>query len=128
MHSLTKLLEEWVELILPLRPRGPKQVVGKMQEKYFPDIKLASFISKQHYVKDFETITPINLQLDKAATIEASRLEEQQERNRQILYRIIDVVLAKTGHPLRGHRENSDSQNRGFFFKSRIFWHNMILF
>ena len=67
--------------------------------------------------KDFETITPIHHQLDKAATVEASRLKEQQERNRQILYRIIDViiVLAKTGHPLRGHREGSDSHNRGLF-------------
>ena len=83
----------------------------------------ASFIHKQAALrqKDFETITPINLQLDKAAAIEASdsRLKEQQERNRQILYRIIDVVvvLAKTGHPLRGHRENSDSQNRVLFLE-----------
>ena len=79
----------------------------------------ASFVHKQAALcqKDFETITPINLQLDKAAAIEASRLKEQQERNRQILYRIIDVVLllAKTGHPLRGHRENSDSKSRPFF-------------
>ena len=69
--------------------------------------------------KDFETITPINLQLDKAAAVEACRLKEQQERNRQILYRIIDVVvvLAKTGHPLRGHREGSDSHNRGLFLE-----------
>ena len=51
----------------------------------------ASFVHKQAELcqKDFETMTPINLQLDKAATVEASRLKEQQERNRQILYRII---------------------------------------
>ena len=81
----------------------------------------ASSVHKQAALcqKDFETITPIHLQLDKAAAIEASRLKEQQERNRQILYRIIDVVvvLAKTGHPLRGHRESSDSQNRGLFLE-----------
>ena len=35
--------------------------------------------------KDFETITPINHQLDRVAAVEASRLKEQQERNRQIL-------------------------------------------
>jgi len=35
------------------------------------------------------------------------------------LYRIIDVVLllAKTGHPLRGHREHSESTNRGLLLE-----------
>ena len=44
----------------------------------------------------------MNLQLDKAAAENASRVKRQQERNRQILYRIIDVVvlLAWTGHPV----------------------------
>lgn len=81
----------------------------------------ASAIHKQAVLcqKDFETVTPISLQLDKAAADEASRLKQQQERNRQILYRIINVVivLAKTGHPLRGHREGSDSHNRGLFLE-----------
>ena len=81
----------------------------------------ASAIHKQAVLcrKDFETVTPISLQLDKVAADEASRLKQQQERNRQILYRIIDVVivLAKTGHPLRGHREGSDSHNRGLFLE-----------
>lgn len=40
----------------------------------------ASSIHKQAALcrKDFETITPISLQLDKAAAVEASRLKEQQ--------------------------------------------------
>ena len=66
--------------------------------------------------KAFETVAPINLQLDKAEAKNASRLKEQ-ERNRLIMYRIIDVLLAKTGHPLRGHHEGSDSRNRGLFLK-----------
>ena len=43
----------------------------------------ASSIYKQTALcrKDFDTITPISLQLDKAAAVEASRLKEQQERN-----------------------------------------------
>ena len=62
----------------------------------------------------------MNLQLDKAAAENASRVKRQQERNRQILYRIIDVVvlLAWTGHPgIRGHREGSDSHNKGLFLE-----------
>ena len=57
--------------------------------------------------------------MDKAAAENVSRLEKQQECNRNILYRIIDVVLllAKTGHPLRGHREHSDSNNKGLFLE-----------
>ena len=49
----------------------------------------ASSVHKQAALcrKDFETIAPINLQLDKA--VEASRFKEQQEKSRQILYRII---------------------------------------
>ena len=45
-----------------------------------------------------------------------------QERNRQILYRIIDVVklLAKTGHPFHGHREGSESLNKGLFLEITI--------
>ena len=64
-------------------------------------------------------MAPVSLQLDKAAANEACRIKQQQERNRQILYCIIDVVivLAKTGHPLRGHREGSDSHNRGLFLE-----------
>ena len=61
---------------------------------------------------------PISHQLDKAAAAEACRLKQQQERNYQILYHIIDVILlAKTGPPFRGHREGSDSHNRGLFLE-----------
>ena len=81
----------------------------------------ASAVHKQAilYRKDFGTVAPISHQLDKAAAAEACRLKQQQERNCQILYRIIDVVilLAKTGHPFRGHREGSDSHNRGLFLE-----------
>jgi len=74
------------------------------------------------YHKDFQTVMPINLQLDKvaASVCEACRVQDQQGRNHQILYRIIDivVVLAKTGHPLRGHCERSESNNRGLFLET----------
>ena len=72
--------------ILLLRHLGPKLAVGKMQ--ILSRHQAVLFTSKQNCVR-FETMTPINLQLDKAAAVEASRLKEQQERNRQILYRII---------------------------------------
>ena len=81
----------------------------------------ASAVHKQALLclTDYQTITPINLQLDGVAAENASRVKRQQERNRQILYHIIDVVvlLARTGHPLRGHREGSDSHNRGLFLE-----------
>ena len=81
----------------------------------------ASAVHKQAALclSDYQTTTPVNLQLDKAAAENASRVKRQQERNRQILYRIIDVVvlLAPTGHLLRGHREGSDSHNRGLFLE-----------
>ena len=81
----------------------------------------ASAVHKQAvlYLSDYRTVTPINLQLDKAAAENVSRVKRQQEKNRQILYRIIDVIvlLARTGHPLRGHREGSDSHNRGLFLE-----------
>ena len=53
----------------------------------------ASAVHKQAVLcrKNFETVTPISHQLDKAAAVKACRLKQQQERNRQILYRIIDV-------------------------------------
>ena len=43
----------------------------------------ASFVHKQAELcqKDYETMTAINLQLDKAAAVEISGLKEQQERN-----------------------------------------------
>lgn len=65
---------------------------------------------------DYQTITPINLQIDQAAAEIASRAKRQQERNRQILIDVI-VLLARTGHPLRGHREGPDSHNRGLFLE-----------
>ena len=69
---------------------------------------------------DYQTQTPISLQVDKVAAENVTRVKRQQERNRQILFRIIDIVvlLAKTGHPLRGHREGSDSHNRGLFLQN----------
>lgn len=71
------------------------------------------------YWKDFETVTPVNFQLVKQAAHQACELKKHQEKNRQILFRIIDIVmiLVKTGHPLRGHREHSESHNRGIFLE-----------
>ncbi|XP_011409153.1 PREDICTED: uncharacterized protein LOC105316054 [Amphimedon queenslandica] len=81
----------------------------------------ASTVHKQASLSycDFLSLVPINMQLDRAAAIEACRLKEQQERNRQALYRIIDVItlLVRTGHLLRGHREGADSNNRGLFLE-----------
>ena len=50
---------------------------------------------------DFVTLKPISQQLSKEAEASALRRKMCQERNRQVLYQIIDVVklLAKTGHP-----------------------------
>ena len=82
---------------------GHKQVVRNMWGKFFPDIiiKALPFISKQY----------CNFHLDKAAVVEASILKGQQEGNRLIFYRIIDVVifLAKASHPLQGDCKGSDS-------------------
>ena len=80
-----------------------------------------SLVHKQSALSytDFLQSVPINHQLDQASARNCSRLQKQQETNREILYRIIDVILllVKTGHPLRGHRENTDSHNRGLFLE-----------
>ena len=81
----------------------------------------SSLVHKQSALSyaDFLQSVPINHQLDQASARNYSRLQKQQETNREILYRIIDVILllVKTGHPLRGHRENSESHNRGLFLE-----------
>ena len=102
MHLLIKLLEAW---ILPAFTTSGIQASRWKDARKVLSRHQASFVQKQAlYQKTFETITPINLQLDKAAAIEASRLKEQQERNRQILYRIID---AQYDPVLKEHFQNS---------------------
>ena len=68
---------------------------------------------------DFLQSLPINHRLDQTILRNHSRLLKQQETNREILYRIIDVILllVKTGHPLRGHQENIESEKRGLFWR-----------
>ena len=81
----------------------------------------SSLVHKQSALSyaEFLTSIPINHQLDQASAKSSSRLQKQQETNREILHRIIDVILllVKTGHPLRGHRENNESHNRGLFLE-----------
>ena len=78
----------------------------------------SSLVHKQSALSyaEFLTSIPINHQLDQASAKSSSRLQKQQETNREILHRIIDVILL-LGHPLRGHRENNESHNRGLFLE-----------
>ena len=68
---------------------------------------------------DCHSITPVNLQLDKTAADHRSKVKQQQEKNRQILYHTINVivVLVKTGHPLCGYCEGNDSHNKDLFLE-----------
>ena len=62
---------------------------------------------------DYHTDTPLSLQLDRVAVDDRSRLKEKQEKNREILYHIMSIIvtLVKSGHhhPLCSHREDKDS-------------------
>lgn len=59
----------------------------------------------------------IDCVLDKNRQEEISRKEKERLKNREIMNRIIDIIicLAKSGRPFRGHNEKHDSCNQGLF-------------
>ena len=76
------------------RWKDARSVLSKHQE---------SAVYKQAvlYLNDYQTVTPINLQLDEAAAENVSRVKRQQEKNQQILYHTaVVVLLARTDHLL----------------------------
>jgi len=59
----------------------------------------------------------IDCVLDKAKEVSLSKKSEERIKNRQIMNRLIDIVicLCKGGRPFRGHNESSTSNNQGLF-------------
>lgn len=65
------------------------------------------------------TDKPVICQLSDEASRQASERSIQIERNRKVIGRLFDVIrlLGRLGMPFRGHREDTDSPNRGLFKK-----------
>lgn len=59
----------------------------------------------------------IDCVLDNAKEVSLSKKTEERIKNRQIMNRLIDIVicLCKGGRPFRGHNESSTSNNQGLF-------------
>ncbi|XP_060868019.1 zinc finger MYM-type protein 1-like [Metopolophium dirhodum] len=59
----------------------------------------------------------IDCVLDNAKEVSLSKKAEERIKNRQIMNRLIDIVicLCKGGRPFRGHNESSTSNNQGLF-------------
>ncbi|KAJ8024794.1 Zinc finger MYM-type protein 1 [Holothuria leucospilota] len=72
-------------------------------------------LSRCTYLKSI----PISQQLDSAAAASKRVRDQKQQENKNIMRRIIDVVLllARTSHPLRGHDESDESLNKGLFLE-----------
>lgn len=57
--------------------------------------------------------------IDKSNKIQLDQKEKERLKNRQIMYRLIDIVLCLGlgGRPFRGHIENSSEHNQGLFLE-----------
>ena len=63
--------------------------------------------------------TPIDCMIDEHRRLTVSRREEEIEDNRQIMFRLLEIIkfLAKQNLAFRGHDESKDSLNRGNFLE-----------
>ncbi|KAL4104331.1 hypothetical protein QTP88_019632 [Uroleucon formosanum] len=74
-------------------------------------------VNSSTFLLNFLNGKSIDCVLDTAKEVSLSKKAEECIKNRQIMNRLIDIVicLCKEGRPFRGHNESSTSNNQGLF-------------
>ena len=93
-----------------------KKALEKIKNHYRSTQHKYAESAREHFLK---IDRHIDVLLDKSREEEFTRRQQEIDKNRRYLARLVDIAktLAKCGMPFRGHNEKKDSMNRGNFLE-----------